>query len=185
VSAVDAVHWDGPLPATPVVLRPLRTVYGRLRIDPSTHSPIDIRISTLAPEPELTLLHELGHLLDWSGIGTPGSFASDADPLLAGWRSQVVTSQAVKWIRSLSLIVTAAGVVQYLEGLLDTSELWARSYAQFVAIRSGDPTLLGYLDQIRMRRSDEVYISHQWDDPDFVAVGEAMDAVFRRLGWML
>jgi hypothetical protein len=61
-------------------------------------------------------------------------------------------------------------------GRLD--ELWARSYAQFVARRSGSSALQASLDGLRQRPSDAVYYPLQWDDDDFVEIDRAIEELF-------
>ena len=68
---------------------------------------------------------------------------------------------------------------------LRTDELWARSYAQYIAVRSGDAGMMAELrtEQAEQRRM-AVPITTQWQDADFVPIARAMDALFSALGWL-
>lgn len=73
---------------------------------------------------------------------------------------------------------------------MTAEELWARSYAQFVVTMSGLERLRASLDALRRRESGDValgavYFPRQWDDDDFVEIGNAIEDLFRRLGWII
>jgi hypothetical protein len=56
-------------------------------------------------------------------------------------------------------------------------ELWARSYAQTVLLRSGDPKLERQLQ--KLQAEDDVHI---WSAEQFVPVALEVERVFERLG---
>ncbi len=73
--------------------------------------------------------------------------------------------------------------------MISPEELWARSYTQFVAIRSGDERLRTSLNALRHKypremTSGAVYFPVQWDDDDFETIDLAVEGVFRRMGWI-
>jgi hypothetical protein len=181
IATVDRVHGDGPLPTISVVRRPLlaaEAYYHSLRLD--------IVIGTNAGQPALSLLHELGHALDHWGLGRQGDFAtSTGHANLADWRRAVEGTRAWLDLRALRSRYPQARAQTILVYLLRYDELWARSYAQYVATRSGDPTLLAELDTRRRQRAgSRVHLPRQWDDIDFAPVADAIDDLFRRLGWI-
>jgi hypothetical protein len=59
-------------------------------------------------------------------------------------------------------------------------ELWARSYAQWVAVNSGSARLKAELDSAREHWYADTgpYLYEQWDDQDFVPLALALDALF-------
>ena len=67
---------------------------------------------------------------------------------------------------------------------MSAPEIWARSYAQYVAIQSTDPKLTDGLEAIKSARSENRldYLLH-WEDNDFDPIAEAIERVFRRLRW--
>ena len=66
--------------------------------------------------------------------------------------------------------------------LLDYTELWARSYAQFVAIESHDPTLLRQLAAPPPRVVPFQWAT--WRGDDFDAVRGAIQRLLRTKGWL-
>jgi hypothetical protein len=187
VRSIDRVHGDGFLPAIPVILvagmdRPGRFVErmgmpSALLIDPDRH------------DRGFVLLHEVGHLLDLAGLGTPGRFASGSgDAAMQPWRTAVERSQAV--IRLAPLIDDLVNDLpdtharrRRQRSMLELEEIWARSYAQFVACHSADPDLPAALDRARMTAPGTVYYPLQWGDDDFEPIGQAIDQLFGRIGW--
>jgi hypothetical protein len=195
VAAVESVHGDGNLPHIPVALRSLGPTEGRFEVEPATGMPIRIVINS-ATRSRLAMLHEIGHFLDYAGIGTPNRYASNAASALKSWRRAIRSSRAVEQLNRMR----ETGVfeidrpdgppekqpvdVSFVDYLLLYNELWARGYAQFIASRSGHPSLRADLDARRSRRHDRIYYPRFWDDQDFVSVGQATEQLFRRLGWI-
>lgn len=67
--------------------------------------------------------------------------------------------------------------------LLDPAEILARSYAQYVAWRSGDDGLLGGIDRA-LRRQDPIDQLRQWPYADFLPLIWRFDTLFERNGWL-
>ena len=127
-------------------------------------------------------LHEIGHFLDAFALPSRG-FSSLAHPELDRWRVAVGESRAYRDLLDLSRAVAAEHRERLLEALrLD--EVWARSYAQFVASRCRDPSLHAEVAAVSLGRAGEVYYPLQWKDRDFTAIEAAIVALFERLGWM-
>lgn len=187
LSSVDAVHGDGTLPQIPVMKNRGGATAG------SFTPPADMRIATATREPRLTLLHELGHLLDWDGI----SYRSDReDSELAQWRAAVEASAPIRQLRSMAKRKTMVAKLSPWRGpekvrirqkhvsyLLRPTEIFARSYSQFIAQRSGDVALLTELGGL-LGRGSEVLYPEQWKEPDFGQVSQAFEDLFRGRGWM-
>ena len=182
--AVDRVHGDGTLRSIPVLSEHLtrgRQGEYRLRRD---GSPVDIRVSSAARYPGLTLLHEIGHFLDHQALGQTGVFASTGHADLADWRTVARRSRAVGGLADLRRGAATLREATYLDYLQRDEELWARSYAQYVATRSAEPLLQGELVASRQRRPGTVYTPRQWGDDDFISIAEAIEDLFRRRGWI-
>lgn len=110
------------------------------------------------------------------------------------WRDAVNQSRAVQQLRFMrqnpgdhTQEIAVGGTsyqvgpnAKYLDYLLESEELWARSYAQYIATRSGNTVMQA---QVAAIRSDTLYGSAQWDDDDFASIGGAIDDLFARLGW--
>lgn len=185
VRAVASVHGDGPLPTIPIrIVRDPEIRHARFRHGPA--GPISISVNLDSPWLAFALVPEIGHFIDLAGIGSPASYASDSDAEFSAWRLGIRQSRRpdelrlalADRVRSLTAQQTRTGI-----DVLTMPECWARSYAQYVAIRSGEPALLATLDAIRVPRSSEDldYLLH-WDD-DFDPIALAIEHLFRRLGW--
>jgi len=200
LAAVDAVHADGRLPRIPI----RRLALSRKRHGHFRHRlggpPLDIGVHPAARHAALTAVHEIGHFLDYSGLGEAGEFGSVADDLLGPWRAAVRSSAAVQRLGQLwrftqgkaretqasggADVVKYAVEQRYIEYLLQNEELWARSYAQFIAVKSGHPALREQLDRLRARPERRLYHGAQWDDEDFLPIQAEIEAAFRQKGWM-
>lgn len=189
LDAIDQVHGDGSLTVIPVKYGDMRTRYGHFKYTAGrSRSATEIKISLLDNDHVTnTLAHEIGHFLDFSRFAVNGQLTSDE--ALAGWRAAVTNSHMYQRLTELSVqggrITLTTGDIkfvdsQYVRYLLRYDELWARSYAQYVATRSKSPRMLADLDALR----GDKLIPTQWDDDDFALIADAMDALFIAIGWI-
>lgn len=173
VAAIDKVHRDGKLPAIPVTAKA-----GKGNLGSFSHSfagrPVKIGVKPSGPWPQLTACHEIGHFLDLSGIDTPGTFASVKSPLLEQWRQAIDASRRVAEIRDNQAIPDRESY------WLTRHELFARSYAQYVAEKSSDPGLAANLQKV----AGGMQPWRQWDPEDFKPIREAFDSAFTKMGWL-
>ena len=65
----------------------------------------------------------------------------------------------------------------YARYLLRPHELFARSYAQFIATESQAPAFAGEMHRLRVAREGIVSYPELWDDSDFTRVAEAFRSV--------
>lgn len=183
IAVVDRVHGDGVLPQIPVT-RHAGSANGvfHSRRRGSASVPVDIQVSPAGPAPGLTAVHEIGHFLDLAAIGG-GEFGT-ATGVLNRVLVAIKATKAFAEIKRLkaefvrSRNYKAADHFDYLESDV---ELWARAYAQFIAIESRDPRLMEDLDWWRKRSSAPF---RQWADDDFAAVADAIRTFFKEKGWM-
>lgn len=197
IAAVDKVHVDGRLPVISVRRALLTNKHGQYLIQQPDRAPA-VMISHFTNEAEFTTVHEVGHFIDFHGLGTGAQSASRSGDILSGWRAAIKSSQAVQhlgslWQSSTSMIKMRQSngfMVEYpisqayLKYLLLPEELWARSYSQFIAVRSGSPSLLHQLDRCRDRPLHAFYYESQWDDADFTAIMSETQSAFQKMGWM-
>ncbi|MES2596418.1 MAG: phage minor head protein [Verrucomicrobiota bacterium] len=177
---IDSVHGDGPLDLIPVGNSPGKDALGAFfysagkakRIDYLHKTPSKYKI-----HPELTLAHEIGHWLDKSGKGQTGWATDDLGGELQEWWKAAQESEAFKGIEALpqKTFEQAKTRAYYLK----PKEVWARSYAQFIAEESGDATMLGQVAKIR----GEPIPTRQWDEADFAPVKNAIRELFVKRGW--
>jgi SPP1 gp7 family putative phage head morphogenesis protein len=192
LGVIDRVHGDGDLPVIPVKQNATRYRHGAYSFW-RTGGAKEITISKLGDHPELTLAHEIGHFLDHQGV-RKGEHVSVAGDEFAEFRQLAEASRAIQEIRRLRsarrVIVKLPGGEdlaypidgEYLRYLTKPEEIWARAYAQYITLRSGDPTMRNQLNVLRQRLG-QVYYPSQWDDDDFEPIAEAMDRLMLRLGW--
>jgi hypothetical protein len=131
--------------------------------------PIDIRVSACSGRVALGFLHELGHFLDHQLGYDPRDriWASAIHPAFSAWRAvaATLTSRPFPGGRSRR---------RYFES---AHEVWARTYAQTVLVRSGDEGLLGRLDALQ--QADDPFV---WASAEFEPVALEVERVFERLG---
>lgn len=194
--AIDKVHTDGVLPEIPV-----SRSYGRVELGSYGYhrdgSAAEIKVSAKGAHKELTATHEVGHFLDHQGVNTTqtqaGQFATmSRDPLMAGFKDAAAKSQAITRLREALTRPTiefesADGVTRtyrvdrkYVQYLLSEDEIWARAYAQYIAVRSGDSVMLGQLSE---QQKPTAY-PNQWAHDDFPAIAAEIDKIFKVLGWL-
>lgn len=198
LNAIDGIHGTGEttLPPIPVTRTETPGLLGAYVHD--EHGvPTRIEVNPSGSTPRLSLLHEVGHWLDAEGVGGAKIGQRDYanDPVFSEWYTAVRGTKAVaelegtkeRWVASTK---GEAGPNQgekilpkFVDYMLAPHELWARSYAQHVATRSGSGALLRELEEERKDEGPVRYPS-QWDDDDFAPVATAIDAMFMKLGWV-
>lgn len=173
LEAVDGVHGVRGLAPTTIKLQKMPDEEGRYRtrMRGGRLEPGAVYVHPDGATPAFTAVHEMGHHLDLSSLGPGGAFGSqntNSDPKLRAWYDAVKGSDGYKdIIRKRS---ADRELRDYYDYLLTPEELFARSYAQWVAERSGDPQLKRDLDY--WRDSD---LSEQWSDDDFASIASALD----------
>lgn len=196
LDAIDGVHGDGKLPQIPIVTKTSTDALGNYAFYPRTGEAVRIQIKGPGDHHQLTLAHEIGHFLDYQAISTdPRKPGSEGMGLMDKWRQAVENSAAwqtlqdkkrnpLKYAQTFDL---ASGRYVFKPDtifagyLLDKRELWARSYAQYIATRSGNAAMA---KQVAYSRSDPMYAEQQWSEEDFAPIAEAIDELFRSLGWL-
>jgi hypothetical protein len=171
IRTIDAVHDDGVLP--PIKIDG-RTDPGNLGEYSRREARIGVR--STGDWPTLTAVHEIGHLLDHRGLGLGSRMATELnDTRLAGWLKAVQASEAFAELKRASDALPS----RHFAYLMSGPELWARSYAQYIAEKSGDAVLLEDVRKVR-----DAFAPRQWSPEDFKPIREAMDKLFQELGWL-
>jgi len=187
LKAIDRVHnlGDVRLPIIPVI-RDTTGDLGEIKIEHG--KPVHLAVARHGPHPGLTLLHEVGHLLEKLVI--PGHREGrrdwDSDPATAEWIQTVRHSLTVKSLGRRfddSREAKRQGQANLYAYHLRNDELWARSYAQYVALRSGDQKFLDQARANQTKNDDGTYTELQWRDDDFTAIAAAIDHLLISLGW--
>lgn len=177
---IDRAHDDGQLSAMPITKLPR----GKKHCGDYARGGGGIRVRSTAECPVWTTAHECGHWLDNKGFGIakhdldmPSSWA----PELEKWRKAVMGSGAVGKLIAWNPIGIKR--LKHRHYLLQPHEIWARSYAQWVAIRAKDPEMLAHLRRIRDGKAMHL-VDSQWTDDDFAPIAAAIDDLFTQLGWI-
>jgi hypothetical protein len=172
LAAIDHVHHDGALPTIPVISTQSRDP-GRYEFRLTGGQPLRIRIREIGSHPRLAFVHEIGHFLDHQALGTMGRFASAngrlPDLMQAINRSQSVVRLRARANQRYAFVRDMRGrriresvepnIVRYM---LLPEECFARAYAQYIAIRSGEPRLLEELGAIRANAYDDLFQQRGW-----------------------
>ncbi len=159
------LHSDlDPVPVRATSTTSQSGCYRLLRSDP-----IDLRVSRRHGRVALSFLHELGHLVDHQlGHALGPSWASGSHDAFEEWRRTVsqLTSQL------------PAGVGRSRRRYFDSpKEVWARSYAQTVLVRSTDPWLQGHL--AGLLDLGDIFV---WPAAEFEPVADEVVRTLDRLG---
>ena len=184
VRLIDAAHDDGTLPPIRVTQEVSKSSsLGEYR------SPLygptawgkrgpGIGVNKAGQRPELTVCHEVGHALDelvLMASPSGGVFASEVSPELAEWRQAVSASAAAGACRTS--LAAGGTTARYYRYLLTGREQFARSYAQYIATKTGDATMLAHVAANRPGME-------QWTAADFQPILQAFDKLFAARGWI-
>ncbi len=180
VSVVDQLHRFPKLPAIPVLITKNRREGGGYMYRVRPPVPLSINISVHAEFPALTLLHELGHLLDHLALNPiKQGFGSEHDPLFNRLRHFWTLNNR---ICRLTRIVSGNKRSDprrrsFLRYQLATAEIWARTYLQWVVAKSDDLLLRAFFDKLAAD-SPEFY----WDVGEMNAIIALVDQLFSEAG---
>lgn len=193
LDAIDAVHGDGVPPLLPVIRTRGRVQVGAYEWNEYTGEALRLSFSSVGTHPELSVVHEIGHFLDHRGLGRRGELGSaiGAVPDLLG---AIEASEAYARLSALrfrrrvrvqtptrtEFEAVNQRLVMYL---LNPRELFARAYAQFIALASGDAILAKQLNDLRSSRRGTVY-HDVWRDEDFADVTTEFVSLFERRRWL-
>lgn len=140
-----------------------------------------VRLKPDGSAPRLTAAHELGHYFDHRVLGFGNEMGTDlqTSPAVQAWLAEVQRSPEVQRLVALAATTTQREVRQHVTYLTSPSELWGRSYAQWIAVRANDRVMLGEVDY--WLASPEPWIAdRQWSTFDSIA--DAIDAIMRERG---
>ncbi len=182
IEAIVAVHRVAHLPSIDVYFT-ASDRYGGYTPTTEEHTR-RLELSVVALTPRLTLVHEFGHFLD-DAIG--GFEVYSSQELGSPVSAVIAAAEYTRAIRTLreyerqthgTFSVERAQVISRLQEV----EIWARAYAQYIALRSGDTQLL--LD-VQKRRDIEIGVlqNEQWKWDDFDVIAAAIDILLENLGW--
>lgn len=138
------------------------------------------------------VVHELGHFLDQQALGANGGFGSESGRI----PGVIADTSAVRRLLELQtrkqVLIRAHGrrderfvldqtLISYL---LEPKELFARAYAQYVAMRSIDARLAAQLDAARRDVFLGMVYPHHWNDEGFAPVARVFEQMLWRRRWI-
>lgn len=183
VAAFAGVHRVAPHDPVPIHVVKDRVYSGRLFIHGGTGEAESIAISRYRNDQmEVSFAHELGHLVE--KVLMPGANRGQRtwafDSLMAPWLDRVRDSPTYGDLvrRRDGGTVGERAVAQKL---LPEAELWARSYAQYMALRCGNEVLAG---QIPLFCGPPYPYPLQWRREEFEPIGLEIDLIFSKIGWV-
>lgn len=175
LSLIDQVHDDGEL--EPLVLNH-HVSGGAQGVFYRAMNMIGIRRTGVVAR-EMTIAHEIGHWIDFAAL--PGnSYSSQFSPALEEWRQAVMNSAAIKKLQTEAAYRSNP---DYHEYVLRVREIWARAYTQYIALRSGNATLLQQIQNVLDGKTG-YWIDSQWTEEDFKPIAAAIDKLFKQLNWL-
>lgn len=168
LTAADSLHLlHSDLEPVPVRATSTTSQTGCYRL--RQRDPVDLRVSRRHGRVALSFLHELGHLVDHQlGSEVGPTWASGAHEAFSDWR------EAARTLPCRLAPDVGRTRRRYFQS---AKELWARSYAQTVLLRSGDSSLEAHL--IGLLRIDDVFV---WPMAQFAPLAREVELVLERLG---
>lgn len=181
-NAMVSVHGRGNLPSIPIVKNNRIKADGEFRYLVPSGQVTGIHINMKHNNPEISILHEYGHYIDMKAFSKIGAeFATSLNnPMLNGLFDALNKSKCVTALRrEVSRASVSKEISEYLKYLLKPKELFARSYSQYIATKSGNPTLL---TQLNNERASSLF-KMLWDDDDFIEIMREFDIIMMGLKW--
>jgi len=183
LAEIDKIHSIENLPVIPIKDSVSVKFQGQYSFYANRNRPIDIKLSKVSVNPEMTLAHEIGHFIDNQVIPkTSGYYSSISSPIMEEWRLAIANSSATMNLKSM--VGNRAFDQKKIRYYLSTEEQWARSYAQWVGQKSGNITMMNQAKAITEYERNEPYKNSQWATDDFSPIGVAIDNIFKKLGWL-
>jgi hypothetical protein len=187
VDVVARVHGDGELPTIPVVWDTSLDVRARFVVRDGL--PSAIAVDPAIQDSRIALIHEIGHFLDFASIDQFGAYASAASPITERWLATVIRSTTYELL--LAAIDTALTQVlpterrwrDQIEALGSASELWARTYTQYVIRRSGQPGVAAAFAAERVGTVAGFRFPLHWAEDEFEPIDHEIERLFRSLRW--
>ncbi|MGI4789380.1 MAG: hypothetical protein ACRYFS_11095 [Janthinobacterium lividum] len=182
---IDDIHTASNLKPVAVVMNAL--VSGGVFDAHTGTGPYTIYLNPNGSHPELSLLHEVGHYIEWQAIpkASLGLRNFKKDALFSRWLNVVGASQNIGRLFGLrDDEIEGSSAYQMINYLLDTQELWARSYSQYVAAKKQVPVLLQQIASENKVVTGNIQLKTYWSIRDFLSIQIAIDAIFQTSGWL-
>lgn len=180
---IDSLHSIGQLPKIPVKPSTSLKFQGRYTYYRNSGQPVEIALSKVSVNPELTMAHEIGHFIDHQAFSKVVGYSSISDDLFADFRKAVDNSNATVQLKETVRSTRSAAERKLGRYYLDRAEQWARAYAQWTALRSNNSVMIDQVTAI-LNSKNASYKLSQWHDTDFEQIAVAIDSIFKTMGWL-
>jgi hypothetical protein len=178
--AADAVHSvRDDAPTLRVEVDPSLTDPGEY-LGKKDGTPLRAAVHPQATRPRLTFLHEIGHYIDHAVFAPPGVWSSPTTDFDA-WRAAVDNSVAVGQLRELKANPPMIELTRAFDYYLRIEECFARSYAEWVTVRSESNPLYDDLTDALAKLNYPYF----WGFEDFGPIADELDKAFEEYGWKL
>lgn len=182
VEAITSVHRISHLPSIDVLFTASDRYGG---YTPATEErDRSLELSVIALTPRLTVVHEFGHFVDDAIGGFEVYSSQELNSLVSRVIADAERTQAIRALRVYEQQTKGTFSAERAQVIyrLQEVEIWARAYAQYIAIRSGDTQLLV---EVQKRRDIDIGVlqNEQWEWNDFDLIASAIDALMQILGW--
>ncbi len=182
LAEIDKIHNIENLPVIPIKDSVSAKFQGQYSFYPNGNKPIEIKLSKVSVNPEMTIAHEIGHFIDNQVIPkTSGYYSSINSTIMEEWRLAIANSSATMNLKGM--VGDRAFIQKDVRYYLSTHEQWARSYAQWVGQKSGNVNMITQ-SKVITERSYSPYSNSQWNEADFAPISTAIDNIFEKLGWL-
>jgi len=175
IRAIERVHGVRIRPTIPV--HETDAPYqGQFVCDPKDRTkPLGINLSKRHPDKwqALTMVHEVGHFIDHSGLSNSPARLQDHETV------QEQTPEMWAVMEAIRHSPTYLSLNPYLK---NKRELWARAYSQYIAWRSGSSTLKAQLDKILTHDRGDIRV-RQWPYDEFAPIATEIDRLLMAKGW--
>ena len=196
---VNETNGDGKLVDVKLVANEMERAFGRYTGKPTIGGVVipktsrhyrasEVQLSkylarTEYAHPELTLAHEIGHLLDFEGTGKMMQSSATFDKAFESFRQAVNASPEILELKrrraATSPFSKARETIDYY---LSTDEMFARAYSQYVGKKTGNEAIKKAVEMIKASDRGNWSLS-QWSDESFEPIERALDEAFRKIGW--
>ena len=193
-AAIDSVHGDGPIPQLPFQ-RDLQSDALAYYQPYTTPQEGPTRIALVSNHtPEFSTIHEIGHVLDHRGFGQSAEARKTMKSLktwgdLKGWGSygpemKGFISAARKTKAFKTVTKDRRLTMEQRDYYGSNHEVFARAYAQWVAKKSGNPSLMAQVEKNLDLARQGMGPAKQWEWDDFDLMEKELDEIFKKRQWM-
>ena len=181
LAAINRVHGVTAIQSVPIITWP-ETQSAYLQLNWTSGVPEMIVLPIRPRRPRISLIHEIGHLVDFTATGLPNVSSAVHDLLWEHWRGALRETDHMRVLGELEQ-QTSGSARETVRYNMRLEEAWSRSYTQYIAIQSERTPVLDELASFVYEECDGVQIPRQWLGDDFDDLQAEIYEIFRHLGW--